>query len=453
MKNLKSLKNPKNLKKILIGSVAFILIFILIISSVQGIITSPENQGLSNRVIYSADDLYNMSEIHAVPIDNNTANSAAANSKKPQVDAQSAILIDATNVDVIFELNAHQRLPMASTTKIMTAIVAIESGVPLDKIVTIAKEMTGIEGTSIYLSVNERFTLLDLIYALLLNSANDAAEAIAISVGGSVDKFADMMNAKAQELNLKDTHFTNPHGLDDDQHYTTAYDLAKIAAYALENENFYEIAGEKTHIIYPKNADGTDNKAAARYLSNHNKMLKLYKDSIGVKTGYTKRSGRCLVSAAERDGTRLVAVTLNASDDWNDHIEMLDYGFANYHSIDLCKENEYQFDVHVVNGYRINADGKKETVSSIKCENISAESASVLSAIKSEDITYKTELPQFIYAPVKKGDIVGRMVFMYNDYIVGYSIIVSYDDVEVVPQKKPNPIIAKIQEFFGKSKD
>ena len=132
---------------------------------------------------------------------------------------------------------------------------------------------------------------------------------------------------------------------------------------------------------------------------------------------------------------------------------MLDYGFANYHSIDLCKENEYQFNVNVVNGYKINADGRKETVSSVKCENISAESASVPSNVNPEDIKYKTELPQFIYAPVKKGDIVGRIVFMYNDYIVGYSVIVSCGYVDVVPQKKPNPIIAKIREFFGKSKD
>ena len=444
------MKNFKN-KKFLIGSLCFVLLSILIISSVQGIIAESENKDSSDLSNYNNNNLSNvfdnMNEIRAIPVD-----SKISGIPKPVADAKSAILISADSGDIIYELNPHQRLPMASTTKIMTAIVAIESGVPLDKIIKITKQMTGAEGTSIYLYENERFTLLDLIYALLLNSANDAAEAIAIGVAGSIEKFAVMMNEKVRELNLKDTNFTNPHGLDNDMHYTSAYDLAKIAAYSLENETFYKIASEQTRIIYPKNEDGTDSKAGARYLRNHNKMLRLYKDAIGVKTGFTKRSGRCLVSAAERNGTRLVAVTLSASNDWNDHIEMLNYGFANYHSVDLCKEKEYTFNVNIVNGFKV-VNGVKEYVSIIKCENTSAESASLPISINQRDIKYTAELPQFIYAPVKKGDIVGRMVFKHKDYIIGYSVIVSCEDVEIGPIKKPNLIfslIDKIREFFTK---
>ena len=165
-------------------------------------------------------------------------------------------------------------------------------------------------------------------------------------------------------------------------------------------------------------------------------MLILYKDAIGVKTGFTKKSGRCLVSAAERNGIKLVAVTLNASDDWNDHKEMLDYGFDNYRNVELCKESEYNFNVNVVNGYKINSVGVKESVNIIKCENIQEKSASLPKSISRENITHKVELPQFVYAPVKKGDVIGRMIFMYGERIVGYSIIVACEDIEVNTPKK-----------------
>ena len=406
--------------KFITGAFAFVFVFILLTSSIQNIM-----QVSSVNIDFDSDYAFEIEYGKEMQVFNSDSILAIA------VAAQSAILIDTGSGDIIYELNSKKRLPMASTTKIMTAIVAIDSGVSLDKIITITKKMTGAEGSSIYLYENERFTLRDLLYALLLNSANDAAEAIAISVSGSIENFADMMNEKVRELNLKDTNFTNPHGLDNEMHYTTAYDLAKITAYSLENEIFVEIAKTQNKIIYSKNPDGSNNEAGARYLKNHNKMLKLYKDAIGVKTGFTKRSGRCLVSAAEKNGTRLVAVTLNASDDWNDHAEMLDYGFNNYKNIELCKEQEYKFEVNIVNGYKINSDGKKESVNIIKCENINVESASLPVSISRDEITHKIELPQFVYAPVKKGDIIGRIVFMYEDKIVGYSVIVACENVDI----------------------
>jgi len=414
----KSIKRTKSVY----GFLIFVFVFLLIISSVQGIKRNPYNFANEKNSFRKIDDF----------------NAVQASVSLPEVSAKSAILIETNSGDIIYEINSKKRMPMASTTKIMTAIVAIESDFPLDKIITITKKMTGAEGSSIYLYENERFTLHDLIYALLLNSANDAAEAIAISVAGSIEKFAEMMNDKAAELNLKDTNFTNPHGLDSELHYTTAYDLAKISAYALENEIFAEIADTQSRIIYPKNIDGTDNKSRARFLRNHNKMLKLYKDAIGVKTGFTKKSGRCLVSAAERNGIKLVAVTLNASNDWNDHIEMLDYGFENYELVELCIEKEYQFDVNIVNGSK----------NFVKCENINDEFVSLPKTVNRDDIKYKTELPQFIYAPVKKGDIVGRIIFMRDEKIIGNTIIVACEDIEINTSKKS--IIEKIKEFFIK---
>jgi D-alanyl-D-alanine carboxypeptidase len=330
----------------------------------------------------------------------------------------------------------------------MTALVALESGAPLDGIVAITKNMTGAEGSSIYLYASERFALLDLIYALMLNSANDAAEAIAISVAGSIEAFAGMMNEKVKELGLRDTNFTNPHGLDAELHYTTAFDLAKISAYALENEIFYEISSTQTKTIYPLNPDGTNKPEGARFLRNHNKMLRLYKDAIGVKTGFTRRSGRCLVSAAERDGTRLVAVTINAGDDWNDHTKMLNYGFDNYHSIELCTEGEHVFEISIINGHRITADNKKEPVSMITCENVQAAYSSMPKSIKTGDIDHRIELPRFIYAPVQKGDIIGRIIFTHGGEDIAYSVIAAAENVEVnIPRQS---VISRVIDFFRK---
>ena len=414
----------KKIKKLLIGCMSFTLFFSLILLSAQGISEAGRDNAVA--VMNNAVSFNPHQAVYAIP----------AGGVRPGVAAQGAVLIDAQSGNIIFELNAHKRLPMASTTKIMTAITAIESGADLEQIIKISKNMIGAEGSSIYLYENERFTLLDLLYALMLNSANDAAEAIAVSVAGSVEEFADMMNEKARGLNLADTNFTNPHGLDHEQHYTSAFDLAKITAFALENEIFFEIAKEQTRVIYPKNEDGSDFREGARFLRNHNKMLRIYKDAIGGKTGFTRRSGRCLASAAERGGTRLVAVTLNASNDWNDHAEMLDYGFANYHAVELCKEGEHIFEISVING-----------VSDIlKAANISAESMSVPIHITRGDITVKVELPRFVYAPVSQGDIIGRVIFLHGENLAGHSMITASETVAAAPVRKS--IIDRIREFF-----
>ena len=226
----------------------------------------------------------------------------------PDVSAKSAILIEASTGEVIWSENPDQRLPMASTTKIMTALVAIESG-DVKRTVSISPLAVGVEGSSVYLYANEKMTLEDLIYAMLLESANDAAAAIAIEVGGSIEGFADMMNERASSLGLSNTHFENPHGLDGETHYTTARELAIIAREAYSNEILKGIFSTYKKTIPLNETEGV------RLLINHNKLLKSYDGATGIKTGFTKKSGRCLVSAAERDGLEFIAVTLNAPND------------------------------------------------------------------------------------------------------------------------------------------
>ena len=268
---------------------------------------------------------------------------ATNNTAALSVSADCAVLMDASDGQVLFAQNATKRHAIASTTKIMTALVALENTALEDEI-TVPCEAVGVEGSSIYLYQGERLTMEQLLYALLLESANDAATAIAIAVSGSIDAFADAMNQKAQALSLQNTHFTNPHGLSAQEHYSSAQDLAILTAYALKNETFAKIVGTYRTQIPLKNGEGV------RLLINHNKLLKSYSGMLGVKTGYTKESGRCLVTAAERDGLRLIAVTLDDPCDWTDHRTMLDYGFSNYECVQLARVQDCSVCLPVVGG-------------------------------------------------------------------------------------------------------
>lgn len=246
--------------------------------------------------------------------------------------ALSAVLMEAESKRVLFAHNAESVLPMASTTKIMTAVIALECG-NLQAETLITAESVNVEGSSVYLTVGERFTREELLYALLLESGNDAAVALSIAVAGSVDAFVELMNAKAAELGLKSTHFVNPHGLSADGHHTSAYDLALITAYALSVDGFEEIASTVSKKL---ESDGH----LPRYLVNHNRLLRSYDGLIGVKTGYTMAAGRCLVTAARRDGMTLIAVTLNDRDDWHDHTAMLDFGFGAFRMVTVLEGGE-----------------------------------------------------------------------------------------------------------------
>jgi D-alanyl-D-alanine carboxypeptidase (penicillin-binding protein 5/6) len=241
------------------------------------------------------------------------------------VSAQSAILIEQTSGRVLFEKDAHTKRRIASITKIMTAILAIESG-KMEEIVTVSNRAVRTEGSSIYLKPNEKIKLKHLVYGLMLRSGNDAAVAIAEHVAGSVEGFVFLMNQKAAEIGMMNTEFANPHGLDDaENHYSTAYDMALLMRYAMQNKEFRKISG--TEVYRAPNPD----EKWDRVWRNKNKLLtNLYEYCTGGKTGYTKRAKRTLVTTASKEGLDLIAVTLNASDDWNDHIAMYEYGFDNY---------------------------------------------------------------------------------------------------------------------------
>ncbi len=322
-----------------------------------------------------------------------------------ELSAKSAILIEAESGTVLYQKNAFVRMPMASTTKIMTAIVAIEEG-DLEKTVTVSDKAIGVEGSSIYLLPKERLTLEELVYALLLQSANDAATAIAIEVGGSVEGFADMMNEKAEALGLTATHFENPHGLDHEDHYTTAYDLAKITAYALGNKTFRDICSTYKKTI-PHAEEGT------RVLVNHNKLLRLYDGAIGVKTGFTKRSGRCLVGAATRDGLTLVSVTLSAPDDWNDHARLLDFGFDRYERVTLAEGGTFTATLPIAGG----------TAESITVRNRDA--VSVMLPRAHGEITHRIEAARPLLAPVSAGETLGRVVWLCDGKEIASSPLVT----------------------------
>ena len=234
--------------------------------------------------------------------------------------SESAVLIDHDSCSVLYEKNADSPLPMASTTKIMTALTALEY-FTADTTMTIPIESIGIEGTSAYFEAGEAYTLRELLYALLLQSANDAASAIAINIAGSEENFSVLMNRKASAMGLRDTQFKNPHGLPEEGHYTTAKELAIIASNALKNPTIAEI-------VSMKNAKIESESGKIKHFYNHNKLLSIYNGANGVKTGYTKSSGRCLVSSATRNGRTLIAVTLHSYDDWQEHMKMLNYGFS-----------------------------------------------------------------------------------------------------------------------------
>jgi serine-type D-Ala-D-Ala carboxypeptidase (penicillin-binding protein 5/6) len=235
---------------------------------------------------------------------------------------------------VLFEKQAHTKMRIASITKIMTAILAIESG-KLDQMVKVSDRATRAEGSSVYLKPGEKIKLEHLVYGLMLRSGNDTAEAIAEYVGGSLDGFVYLMNQKAQEIGMANTHFANPHGLDNfENHYSTAYDMALLTRYAMGNETYREISGTKIHKA-PNPGEQWD-----RVWRNKNRMLTKYKFSTGGKTGYTKRAKRTLVSTASKGDMNLVAVTLNAPDDWNDHISMFEYGFNTYDLVEVIAEGQ-----------------------------------------------------------------------------------------------------------------
>ena len=334
-----------------------------------------------------------------------------ANDKLPNMTATSAIVIEAKTGHIIYQRDANKKMFPASTTKMMTLITALEYG-KLDEMVTVSNNAFGAEGSTLWLEAGEKIPLGDLLSGMMMISGNDAAIAIAEHVDGSVSKFAAHMTKRAKELGAKGTHFTNANGLPDENHYTTAYDLAMLAAYGYTLDHFEEIVStqEKT---FPWVHD------PSHLLRNENQMLWLYQGGNGVKTGYTDAAGRCLVSAANRNGIQLIAVVLDSLYLWNDSIALLDYGFSQVSTETLVKANE------TVNTLPI-LSGRKKTMSVKTTDEI------VMPTFKNDDDAYEIDydVPSFLRAPIKKGDTIGKVHVLCDGREVAESNIIATADVE-----------------------
>jgi len=309
---------------------------------------------------------------------------------KKKVSAAGAALLDVATGRLLFAENEHARLPMASTTKVMTALLTLEHE-NLDTVLTVPKEAYGVEGSSMYLKLGEKITVRDLLYGLMLASGNDAAVTLAVRIGGSVQGFADMMNARAAELGCADSHFVTPNGLHDDNHYTSAYDLALIASAAMKNPAFREIVGTKTW--------RTSTGEEPRYLRNKNKILWEYEGGSGVKTGFTKKAGRCLVFSAERDGHTVVGVVLAAPDMWNDAKGILDYGFQNYAWKTFVKAGDTVAAADVETGMKNSLEilAKEDILIPVRADE------------PADAVELRVNAPRVVDAPVYAGQAVGSL--------------------------------------------
>lgn len=345
------------------------------------------------------------------------------------VSADSAILICSDTGKVLYAKNEHEKRPMASTTKIMTALLSLEYADSDNKDVTITDEMIRTEGSSMGLMPGYVISIDNIVKGMMMCSGNDAANTLAFAVAGSKDEFSKLMNERANQIGMLNTHFVTPSGLDDDDHYSTAYDMAILGSYAMENNKFSDIVSQKSSKVKFSNPNET------RTYKNHNKLLKLYDDCIGIKTGFTKKAGRCLVSCAQRNGVKLVAVTLKAPNDWDDHQKMYGYGFSKVKNIELNDESsKYYIDIVGAPDEQILVTGSKTSVNVLNDDE--------------NKIERSVELPSFIYAPITQGQIIGRVVYKIDGKIVAVNNLVSTKDEVLIKKKKS--FIKRILWFLDK---
>lgn len=340
----------------------------------------------------------------------------AAASQTP--DAKSAILIDVASGRVLYSKNEKEKLPMASTTKIMTAITAIENG-RLDDVVTASLRAQNTGGSSIYLQAGEKLSLEDLLYGLMLQSGNDAAVAIAEHIGGSIEGFSGMMNEKAAEIGVFNSSFANPHGLDNPGHYTTAEDLGKVASYALRNQTFSAIVSTKQKKI------PWWGRSYNRILNNKNKLLWNLEGGDGVKTGYTSNAGRCLVSSATRDGWQLAGAVLNCGPMWEESINMLEYGFSFYKPVTFYEQGQFVKTVAVANG-------KKDRVRLVTDRLVRIP----LTAEEEEKVTVVEEWEDIIRAPVEEGQAAGSVKIELEGKVLFRANLICQESIKEKSLKK-----------------
>ncbi len=325
--------------------------------------------------------------------------------EKPSVSASAYVLYCVDNSQVIAGSNMHTKMGMASTTKIMTSLLALEEAERYDRVVEFTSDMTA-EGSSMYLKVGDKVRLSDLAAGMMTVSGNDSANAAAIAIGGSKEDFALLMNNRAKTIGMKDTNFVTPSGLSDPEHYSTAYDMALLMAEALKNEVFSELTAQRSvtvDFVYPQSQQVT--------YYNHNRLLSLYDYCTGGKTGYTISTGRCLVTSAKHDGLTLIAVTLNDRNDWADHKALYEYGFAKYKAVGDFEDVTYTVKV---------AGGTKESVQVCAEQTVKA----VVETQEAERIWCRVYLNPLVFAPVKKGDVLGCAVYtLDSETVLKYELV------------------------------
>ncbi len=345
--------------------------------------------------------------------------------------AKAAIVMDAATGFAFYEKNADEKLPMASTTKIMTALLTLEQE-NLDTYFEVDENAIKVEGSSMGLMSGDKVSLRALAYGMLLASGNDAANAAAVRISGSIPAFVDLMNRRAAELGLNSTHFVTPSGLHDEAHYSSARDLAVLARAALKNPDFAEICSSASATI------SYGNPPYARRLTNHNRLLRECEGVIGVKTGFTKAAGRCLVSACTRNGGTLICVTLHAPDDWQDHTSFYDTYFADYREMPL-PQADTEFSLPVIGGTADTATASPSGADTVWLP------------VKVEGITSLVYLPRFCYAPVKAGSVVGEIRYFYHDEEIAVRPIIAKTEITMAESGTEKPkkgFWQSITEFF-----
>ncbi|MBE6834678.1 MAG: D-alanyl-D-alanine carboxypeptidase [Ruminococcaceae bacterium] len=316
------------------------------------------------------------------------------------VSAASCVLYCVNDGTVVYEKNARKHLPMASTTKIMTALITLEQNTP-ERVVAVSENAVKVEGTSMGLKPGDRVSFYSLCCGMLLSSGNDAANVAAESISGSVDSFASLMNKRAVEIGMTDTSFVTPSGLDDENHYSSALDMALLTEEAIKNKSFREICSSESISV------SFGNPETKHTLYNHNKLLGFVEGVFGVKTGFTKKSGRCLASACERNGVTLICVTLNDPNDWADHKKLFDYGFE---KCVLLDDDLTELAVRVTGGVE-------------KYVDVEFSSAPTAFGVENDGVSRLILVENFAYAPIEKGETLGRAYY----YGKGGELLCSFD--------------------------
>ena len=350
----------------------------------------------------------------------------SAESLQGYTTAKGMAVLEMESGRVLFSKNMDTKLKMASTTKIVTALTVINNCENLDEPFKINNKAVGIEGTSIYLKYNEVLTARELLYGLMLRSGNDASVALALHCANTIEEFAEMMNETAKQCGALNSHFVNPHGLDADEHYTTAYDLALITTKALQNPTFKEI-------VSTKNIKISGGEQGTRYLVNKNRLLNSLDGCIGVKTGFTSKAGRCLVSAVERDGMTIVAVVLNCGPMFEESTDLLNLAFTKYKNVELLKSYNYICNIPVI-------DGEKNKVRVYNPKGFSYP----LTMEEQSKVSIDYDLPNQLKAPIKAESKVGTAKVYFDDKLLFETDILAMENIE------SDAIINKIKDIIDK---